>query len=310
MDDAAHLVFCVSDFGDVQRMQSILREHKPSVIFHAAAYKHVPMMETNVYEAVKNNIFALLEFLEISQQNGCPSFVLISSDKAVNPSNVMGATKRVGELIVSSRPAGSMRCVSVRFGNVLGSSGSVLPILQRQLRDHRQLTVTHPEATRFFMTTHEAVSLVLQAFAIGNHGDTLLLEMGRPVRILDLAKTLIRLSGKSERDVEICFTGLREGEKLFEELSYRTEEILPTSSPQIRRIPGVPQGWLELMERLDQLRQFLNARSDAAIREKVNEIVQEYSPRGENKSLAAQSRAKEPDPSYRNDELDKVLRIS
>lgn len=308
--DTAQLVFCVTDFGDAQRMQSIFREHKPSVIFHAAAYKHVPMMETNVYDAVKNNIFAFLELLEISEKNGCPSFVLISSDKAVNPINVMGATKRVGELIVSSRPAGPMRCVSVRFGNVLGSSGSVVPILQKQLRDHQQLTITHPEATRFFMTTHEAVSLVLQAFAIGRHGDTLLLEMGLPVRILDLARTLIRLSGKSERDVKIRFTGLRDGEKLFEELSYRTEGIRPTSSPRIGRIPGAPQGWLELKRQLDQLRSFLCTRGDAAIRDKVKEVVPEYSPRDESEAVASQTSALERNSSHRNDELDKVLHIS
>jgi FlaA1/EpsC-like NDP-sugar epimerase len=214
--NGVQLVFCVTDFGDGERMRTILDEHKPTVIFHAAAYKHVPMMETNVYDAMKNNVFALLEFLEIAEENGCPSFVLISSDKAVNPVNVMGATKRIGELMISCRPARPMRCVSVRFGNVLGSNGSVVPVLKKQLRNHQQLTITHPEVTRFFMTTHEAASLVLQAFAIGTHGDTLLLEMGSPVRILDIAKTLIRLSGKSELEAGIRFTGLREGEKLFE----------------------------------------------------------------------------------------------
>ena len=278
------LIFCVTDFGDAERMQSVLREHTPSVIFHAAAYKHVPMMEANVYDAVKNNILGLLELLQISEKSGCLSFVLISSDKAVNPTNVMGATKRVGELIVASRPAGPMRCVSVRFGNVLGSNGSVVPILQKQLRDRRRLTITHPAATRFFMTTQEAVSLVLQAFAIGNHSDTLLLEMGRAVSILDLARTLIRLSGKSEREVEICFTGLRDGEKLFEEMAYSTEEIRPTSSARIGRIRGTPQGWPELSRRLDGLRHSLYTRSDRTIREKVKEIVPEYSPRGGNET--------------------------
>jgi FlaA1/EpsC-like NDP-sugar epimerase/dTDP-4-amino-4,6-dideoxygalactose transaminase/lipopolysaccharide/colanic/teichoic acid biosynthesis glycosyltransferase len=274
----AQLVFCVTDFGDGERMNSILGEHKPGVIFHAAAYKHVPMMETNVCDAIKNNVFALLDFLEIAEENGCSSFVLISSDKAVNPVNVMGATKRIGELMISCRPACPMQCVSVRFGNVLGSNGSVVPVLKKQLRDHQELTITHPEVTRFFMTTREAASLVLQSLAIGNHGDTLLLEMGRPVRILDIAKTLIRLSGKSELETEIRFTGLRDGEKLCEELSYPNEEIHATSSPKIGRICGTPHVWLDLNRQLHQLRQFMSARSDSAIRDKLRDIVPEYSP--------------------------------
>src|SRR5258708_8454208 len=143
-------------------------DHKPRIIFQAAAYKHVPMMETNVYEAVKNNVFALLGLLEIAEENTCPSFVLISSDKAVNPANVMGATKRLGELIISCRPASLTRCVSVRFGNVLGSNGSVVPVFQKQIRDNRELTITHPDILRFFMTTREPVSLVLQVFPIRN----------------------------------------------------------------------------------------------------------------------------------------------
>ena len=275
-ESGSHLVFCVTDVGDRDRMSILLAEHKPRIIFHAAAYKHVPMMETNVYEAVKNNVFALLSLLEIAEQNGCPSFVLISSDKAVNPANVMGATKRLGELIISCRPASLMRCVSVRFGNVLGSNGSVVPVFQKQIRDNQQLTITHPDMTRFFMTTHEAVSLVLQGFAIGNHGDTLLLEMGEPVRILDLARTLIRLSGKSEREVGIRFTGLRDGEKLFEELSYPAEEIHPTSSPKISQIRGTPHRGQDLKRHLGQLRTAMSGNRAAAIRAKMKEIVPEY----------------------------------
>jgi FlaA1/EpsC-like NDP-sugar epimerase len=275
-ESASHLVFCVTDIGDHDRVSSLLAEHKPGIIFHAAAYKHVPMMETNVYEAVKNNVFALLSLLEIAEENGCPSFVLISSDKAVNPANVMGATKRLGELIISCRPPGLMRCVSVRFGNVLGSNGSVVPLFQKQIRDHQQLTITHPDIVRFFMTTHEAVSLVLQGFAIGNHGDTLLLDMGEPVRILDLAKTLIRLSGKSEHEVGIRFTGLRDGEKLFEELSYPAEEIHPTPFPKIKQIRGTPHRADDLTRHLDQLRTSISGDGAAAIRTKMKEIVPEY----------------------------------
>jgi FlaA1/EpsC-like NDP-sugar epimerase len=275
-ENGSHLVFCVTDIGDRDRMSSLLSEHKPRIIFHAAAYKHVPLMETNVYEAVKNNVFVLLSLLEIAEENGCPSFVLISSDKAVNPANVMGATKRLGELIISCRPASLMRCVSVRFGNVLGSSGSVVPVFQKQIRDNQQLTITHPDIMRFFMTTREAVSLVLQGFAIGNHGDTLLLDMGEPVRILDLAKTLIRLSGKSEHEVGIRFTGLRDGEKLFEELSYPAEKILPTPFLKIRQIHGTPHRGDDLMRNLVQLRSVLSVNGAAAIRTKMKEIVPEY----------------------------------
>ena len=273
------ILFCVTDFGDAERMRTIFSEHRPSIVFHAAAYKHVPIMENNVYDAVKNNVFGLLQLLEIADANRCPSFVLISSDKAVNPVNIMGVTKRVGERIVACRPFGGMRCVSVRFGNVLGSNGSVVRILQGQLRNHRPLTITHPEVARFFMTTREAVSLVLQAFAIGNHGDTLLLEMGDPVRILDLAKQLIQLAGKSEREVEVCFTGLREGEKLYEQLSYASEEILPTSSPKIGRIRGTPRGWPELDLQLRELRQSLCPNDDDGIRAKVKTIVPEFAPK-------------------------------
>jgi FlaA1/EpsC-like NDP-sugar epimerase len=274
---STQLVYCVTDFGDAGRMEGLLAEHKPVVIFHAAAYKHVPMMEMNVCDAVKNNIFSLLGLLDIAEEAGCPSFVLISSDKAVKPTNIMGATKRAGELIISCRPPASMRCVSVRFGNVLGSNGSVIPVLQKQLRENSQLTITHPEVTRFFMTTREAVSLVLEAFAIGNHADTLVLDMGSPLRILDLAKTLIRLSGKSETEVDIRFTGLREGEKLFEELSYPAEIFHTTSSAKIKRICGTPGQWLELTRHLLQLRASMSANDSAAIREMMQKIVPEYS---------------------------------
>ncbi len=273
---SSQLVFCVTDVGDRNRMRNLLAEHKPQIIFHAAAYKHVPMMETNVYEAVKNNVFGLLNLLEIAENNGCPSFVLISSDKAVNPTNVMGVTKRLGELVISCRRTSRMRCVSVRFGNVLGSNGSVVPVFQKQIRDNQQLTITHPEIVRFFMTTGEAVSLVLQGFAIGNHGDTLLLDMGEPVRITDLAQTLIRLSGKSEQEVGIRLTGLRDGEKLFEELSYPTEKIHPTSFPKIKRVCGTPHRGDELKRHLAQLRTILDENGAAAIRTKLKEIVPEY----------------------------------
>jgi FlaA1/EpsC-like NDP-sugar epimerase len=275
--NGAQLAFRVADVCDAERMRSLLWEFRPGIIFHAAAYKHVPMMESNVQEAVKNNVFGLMSLLDLASQAGCKSFVLISSDKAVNPTNVMGATKRICELILSSHPANGMRCVSVRFGNVLGSNGSVIPVLQQQLQNHQPLTITHPEIKRFFMITPEAVALVLQAFAIGKHGDILVLDMGESVRILDLAHSLIRLSGKLEHDVEIQFTGLREGEKLKEELFYGHEKVVPTSCEKIKRTNGASRNWGDLCRQLDELRASMSIDGAAPIRSKIKEIVPEYS---------------------------------
>ncbi len=269
-------VYRVADVRDRARLREILTEHIPTVVFHAAAYKHVPMMEMNVREAVENNVFALVGLLEEVQEAGCEGFVLISSDKAVNPTSAMGVTKRIGELILSARPANGMRCVSVRFGNVLGSSGSVVPVLKEQLRNNWPLTITHPEVKRFFMTTREAVALVLQAFAIGEQGDILVLEMGEPVRILDLAHTLVRLSGKSEKDVRFKFIGLREGEKLQEELFYQDEQVQITSSRQIKRTRGSGDGWAKLQGQLAELRSAMSINGPGPIRAKIKEIVPQY----------------------------------
>ncbi len=274
--NGTQLDFRVADVCDAERVRSLLRESSPEIIFHAAAYKHVPMMESNVHEAVKNNVIGFVGLLNLADDAGCKSFVLISSDKAVNPTNVMGATKRICELIISSRPPNGMRCVSVRFGNVLGSSGSVVPVLKQQLRNRQPLTITHPDIKRFFMITPEAVALVLQAFAIGTHGDILVLDMGEPVRILDLARSLIRLSGKSEHDVEIQFTGLRDGEKLDEELFYKHESVTPTSCDKIKRTTGSLRDWISLSCQLDELRASLTIDGAAPIRAKIKEIVPEY----------------------------------
>src|SRR5216684_2233531 len=274
--NGAQLAFRVVDVCDVDRVRALLSEFIPEIIFHAAAYKHVPMMESNVQEAVKNNVLGLIGLLDLAAEAGCQSFVLISSDKAVNPTNVMGATKRICELILSSRPVNGMRCVSVRFGNVLGSSGSVIPVLKQQLGSHQPLTITHPDIRRFFMISPEAVALVLQAFAIGHHGDILVLDMGESVRILDLARSLIRLSGKSEQDVEIQFTGLREGEKLNEELFYQHERVTPTTCDKIKRTNGSLKDWPELCHQLQELRVSLSIDGAAPIRSKMKEIVPEY----------------------------------
>ena len=269
--------YCVADIRDSERMRIIFREFRPDIVFHAAAYKHVPIMEKNVTEALNNNVFALLNVLDISAENACQAFVLISSDKAVNPRNVMGATKRLGEMILACRNNDSMRCVSVRFGNVLGSSGSVIPVLQRQLISGQPLTITHPEVTRFFMTTREAVSLILQAFTLGDHGDILVLDMGEPVSILQLAKTLIRLSGKSEDEVRICFTGLRDGEKLHEELFFATEQVCSTSQQKISRVRCRPMEWPVLERHLKALQSSLSINGASPILAKLSEIVPEYS---------------------------------
>jgi FlaA1/EpsC-like NDP-sugar epimerase len=244
-------VFCVADFTNPQRMRRIFLTYGIEVVFHAAAYKHVPVMENNVEEAVGNNIFGLLSLLNVAESSKCSTFLMISSDKAVNPTNVMGCTKRVGELILAAWPWQRMRCVSVRFGNVLGSNGSVIPIFQEQIRQNQPITITHPEITRFFMTISEAVSLVLQAFSIGRDGDILVLDMGEPVRITELAETLVRLSGKSRQ--EFKFIGLRPGEKLFEELFYSDERVLPSACEKIACTEGVKLAWPALKRSLDEL---------------------------------------------------------
>jgi len=268
--------FCVADINDEMRMRRLFQQHGASIVFHAAAYKHVPMMEENVQEAVKNNVFGLMNLLETAEGCGCESFILISSDKAVNPTSVMGATKRVGELIVGCQSGSAMRCISVRFGNVLGSNGSVVPVLRQQLENNRPLTITHPDIKRFFMTTREAVALVLEASTIGEHGDILVLEMGKQISILQLAKTLIQLSGKTENQVSIRFTGLRPGEKLYEEMSSATEEMISTDRPKIKRIRGKRAEWPLLSLRLEELRASLTLDGAAPVRSKLREILPEY----------------------------------
>lgn len=275
---ANRVIYCVADYTDSDRMQRIFSTNKIDIVFHAAAYKHVPLMEQNPREAVHNNVFGLLRLLDVANAALCQNFILISSDKAVNPSSVMGCTKRLCELVMSSFPSSHMRCVSVRFGNVLGSQGSVVPVFQKQLSENDRITITHPEITRFFMTIREAVSLVLQAGAIGEHGDILVLDMGEPVRIVDLARTLIRLSGKTEKDVEIVFTGLRPGEKLYEELFYADEQVLATPCEKIKRTCGIVLAWEELKCALEKVREDIYAMSDSDLRFRLRMIVPQYAP--------------------------------
>lgn len=233
------IVPVVANITDPQRVEQIFRRHRPQFVFHAAAYKHVPMMELHVSEAVRTNVFGTLHVANCAARSGVEKFVLISTDKAVHPSSVMGATKRVAERIVLGWP--SLRSSgtdfrAVRFGNVLGSAGSVVPLFRRQLAAGNALTVTHPDVTRYFMTIPEAVQLVLKAATLPEaEGRISMLEMGAPVRVLDLAENLISLSGlEPYKDVPIVFTGLRPGEKLHEELTTTVEETLPASVDKIR----------------------------------------------------------------------------
>ena len=220
----------IADVRDYERLMAIFTRHRPEVVFHAAAHKHVPLMEANVAEAVMNNVFGTRCLLEASETSGVARFVLVSTDKAVNPVNVMGATKRIAELLVQDVARRTGRAyVDVRFGNVLGSRGSVVPLFQRQIAAGGPVTVTHPEMCRFFMTIPEAVQLIIQAAALGQGGEIFVLDMGEPVRVVDLATELIRLSGlEAGRDVEIVFTGPRPGEKLNEALFAKGEEPRPT----------------------------------------------------------------------------------
>ena len=226
----------VGDVKDEARLEQVCASHRPDVVFHAAAYKHVPLMEKdNAWEAVRNNVLGTLCMAEVAQRHGVGRFVLVSTDKAVNPASVMGATKRLGEMICQALQRGShTKFVTVRFGNVLGSNGSVIPKFREQIAKGGPVTVTHPEITRYFMSIPEAAQLVLQAGLMGQGGEIFVLDMGEPVKIVDLARDMIRLSGFSEDEINIVFTGLRPGEKLYEELLADGELTLPTPHPKLR----------------------------------------------------------------------------
>lgn len=239
---ACNLTVLVADIRDRARIAGIMKAHAPDVIFHAAAHKHVPLMEANPSEAVTNNVLGTRNLIELAQANGVDRFVLVSTDKAVNPTNVMGCSKRLAELMVQAANGGSStRFSAVRFGNVLGSRGSVIPVWQQQVRAGGPVTVTHPDMRRYFITIPEAVQLVVQAGAIGRGGEIFVLEMGEAVRIVDLAREFIRLSGlEPGKDIEIEITGVRPGEKLFEELATDRETVLPTQHPKILQLCSQP----------------------------------------------------------------------
>jgi FlaA1/EpsC-like NDP-sugar epimerase len=248
--DFAAAIPVLGDCGDRAKMRQVFERYRPQVIFHAAAYKHVGMLEANPLEAVSNNILATHNVADVAVEFGVERFVLVSTDKAANPKNLMGQSKAVCEWIIEAfalRDDVETRFVAVRFGNVLGSSGSVIPIFRRQIERGGPVTVTNPEMTRYFMTIPEASSLVVQAGAMGGRGQVYVLDMGEPVRILDLAKQMITLSGKDEAEIPIIFTGARAGEKLHEVLWNDGEAVGPTSHPKIMRAarPTIDHDWLD-----------------------------------------------------------------
>jgi FlaA1/EpsC-like NDP-sugar epimerase len=272
-------VAAVGDILDVKRLREVFTEYRPQSVFHAAAYKHVPLMEQNCFQAVKNNIFGTYNVALMARQYEVGDFVMISSDKAVNPTNVMGVTKRVAELLILGLQHHQTRFVSVRFGNVLGSRGSVLPVFQQQIAARNPITITDPEAKRYFMTIPEAVQLVLQASTMGKGGEIFVLDMGEPVKIVDLARTLLTLSGlEPDQDVKIVFTGLRPGEKLFEELKLDGEGIKPTSHEKIRVLDGGTVSYEQVQTWLEELARLTDAHNVHGIVSKLKEIVPEYTP--------------------------------
>jgi FlaA1/EpsC-like NDP-sugar epimerase len=269
---------CIADVADARRIGDLFAQHRPQVVFHAAAHKHVPMMEWNPGEAIKNNVFGTRVVADAADRAGAEAFVMISTDKAVNPTSIMGASKRVAELYVQALAAQSETAfVAVRFGNVLGSAGSVIPVFKEQIAAGGPVTVTHPEMLRYFMTIPEACQLVMQAAAMGRGGEIFVLDMGEPVRILDLARDLIRLSGFSADEIPIEFTGLRPGEKLFEELSTDGEHMDRTRHPKIfiGRINATP--FAQLVRDLESLAAVANAEDGAVVRAALRALVPEMS---------------------------------
>jgi FlaA1/EpsC-like NDP-sugar epimerase len=252
----------VADIGNATKIRQVFERYSPAVVFHAAAYKHVPLMEANPLESVRNNALATKVVADAAVDHGAERFVLVSTDKAVNPKTVMGQSKAICEWVVEAygaREDVATRFVAVRFGNVLGSSGSVIPIFRRQIEKGGPVTVTHPEMTRFFMTIPEAASLVIQAGAIGGAGHVFVLDMGEPVKIVDLAEQMIRLSGKDPEEIGIDFVGTRPGEKLHEELWGEGETVVATPHPKIRRVSGPVVDALWLQEELAELERLVDA---------------------------------------------------
>ncbi len=285
----SRLVPLLASVRDVERMHGIMATWRPDTVYHAAAYKHVPLVEHNPCEGVRNNVFGTLVTAQAARTNGVADFVLISTDKAVRPTNIMGASKRLAEMTLQALAAqgGGTKFTMVRFGNVLGSSGSVVPLFRRQIREGGPVTLTHPEINRFFMTIPEAAQLVIQAGAMARGGDVFVLDMGQPVRIIDLARRMIELSGLEVRDeanpdgeIEIAITGLRPGEKLYEELLIG-DNPQPTSHPRIMKANEDFLPWARLETKLDALAQAIDSSDVAALRLLLEQLVVGYTPSGD-----------------------------
>ena len=270
-----HTVQVLADIRDDAQMRRILAEHRPEVIFHAAAHKHVPLLEDHPSEAFRTNVLGTANLVRAASDAGVLRFVFISTDKAVHPSSVMGASKRLAEFVVLGAPSGSMQCCAVRFGNVLGSRGSVIPTFMRQIRAGGPVTVTDPRMTRFFMSTPEAVQLVLQAGAMAEDREIFMLEMGEPVRIMELAQRMIRLAGRrAGSDIEIRLTGMRPGEKLTEELHTADEATSPTSHPGIVRLASSAPTADALRDAIGHLDRLERDQRDAELRVELLQLAQ------------------------------------
>ncbi len=284
----------LADISDPARMREIFGEYKPEVVFHAAAHKHVPLMEINPTEAIKNNILATKLIGELAGEAGIKDFVLISTDKAVNPTSIMGASKRIAEIVLQDlNQIYATNYMAVRFGNVLGSTGSVIPIFREQIQEGKAITVTDPQMTRYFMTIPEASQLVLQAGALGAGGEIFILDMGEPVKILDLAEDMIRLSGlQPYEDIDIIFSGIRPGEKLFEELEITGENLLKTKHPKIFIGKIATYSSEEVTGILSNFRQAVEENNEARIRSLFNHFLPEAKIAEEAKNYSVANDAK------------------
>lgn len=268
----------ICNIREKEKLEYLFNLYKPNIVFHAAAHKHVPLMEKNIEEALKNNVFGTKNLIDLSDKYNIEKFVLISTDKAVNPTNVMGATKRLSELLLKSKNGDSKtKYMAVRFGNVLGSNGSVIPIFKNLIKEGKNLTVTHKEVTRYFMTIPEAAQLVLEAGSIGMGGEVFVLDMGEPVKIIDLAKKMIELSGlKLGEDINIEITGLRPGEKLYEELLYDVKNCKKTQSKKIFIANIKEENDINLEEGLIDLQKYIKEFDRERMKLKLKELVPTY----------------------------------
>jgi FlaA1/EpsC-like NDP-sugar epimerase len=259
-------------------MQNVFNTFKPDIVYHAAAYKHVPVMENNPSESILNNVMGTKNIADLAIEFNVEKFVMISTDKAVNPTNIMGATKRIAEIYTQSLNSRSRtKFITTRFGNVLGSNGSVIPRFKKQLEAGQPLTVTHPDVTRFFMTISEACQLVLEASAMGNGGEIFIFDMGTSVKIADLAKKMIQLSGlELGKDIQVIYTGLRPGEKLYEELLTNEENTLPTHHSKIMIARVKEYDFETIAYEIHHLINLFNAQDNDAIVRKMKEIVPEF----------------------------------